>query len=145
MKVAKDSNFDIVGFKALKIGSYGDNLDKISDLYNYKYYMNNTIVFQPELSTWMISKNGRYTPHDVTIWAKCFKSKIYKEAIIKLGIKRYSVFVSWAEDNIMNFIIFNLAESFIFIHKYGIIHLHNISTASFSLGKENQFTKKSKT
>ena len=138
LKVAEDSNFDIVGFRAFKFTNYRDNLDKIYDLNNYQYYKNNTIVFQPELSTWMVSKNGRYQPHDVTIWAKCFKTKIYKEAIIKLGIKRYSIFVSWAEDNIMNFIIFNLANSFIFIFKYGIIHLHNISTASFSLGRDIQ-------
>ena len=138
LKVSEDSNFDIVGFRAFKFTNYRDNLDKIYDLNNYQYYKNNTIVFQPELSTWMVSKNGRYQPHDVTIWAKCFKTKIYKEAIIKLGIKRYSIFVSWAEDNIMNFIIFNLANSFIFIFKYGIIHLHNISTASFSLGRDIQ-------
>jgi hypothetical protein len=36
----------------------------------------------------------------------------------------------------MNFIIFNLAQSFKFIHKYGIIHLHNNSTASFSMGND---------
>ena len=138
LKVAQETNFDIVGFRALKFGSYEDNLDKITDLYNYKHYKNNTIVFQPKLSTWIVSVNGHYRPHDVTIWAKCFKTKIYKEAIIKLGIKRYSIFVSWAEDNIMNFIIFNLADSFIFIHKYGIIHLHSKSTASFTLGKEIQ-------
>ena len=138
LKVTQETNFDIVGFRALKFGSYEDNLDKITDLYNYKHYKNNTIVFQPKLSTWIVSVNGHYRPHDVTIWAKCFKTKIYKEAIIKLGIKRYSIFVSWAEDNIMNFIIFNLADSFIFIHKYGIIHLHSKSTASFTLGKEIQ-------
>ena len=65
-----------------------------------------------------------------------YKKNLYKEATIKLGSKRYSMFVSWAEDTIMNFIIFNIAKSFLFIHKYGIIHLHNKSTASFTMRKD---------
>ena len=49
-----------------------------------------------------------------------------------LGIKRYSFFVSWGEDAIANYVIFNIAQSFRFVHKYGIIHLNNKSTASFT-------------
>ena len=132
-KIAQESDFDIVGFRAVRISNYEDNIEKIYDLYNYDGYPKNIIVYQPRLSTWMINIKGHFQPHDVTIWAKCFKSKVYKESIYRLGAKRYSIFVSWAEDTIMNYIIFNTAESFTFIHKYGIIHLHNSSTASFSL------------
>lgn len=134
LTIAQNYDFDIVGFKAFRIGNYKDNIKQIKDLYNYKNYLTNIIVYQPELSTWMISMNKHYLPHDVTIWAKCIKSKIYKEAIKKLGIKKYSAFISWAEDTIMNYIIFNIAGSFSFIDKFGIIHLHNKSTASFTMG-----------
>ena len=133
LKIAQKYDFDIVGFKAFRLVNYKDNITQIMDLYNYKHYLTNIIVYQPELSTWMISWKKRYRLHDVTIWAKCIKSKIYKEAIKKLGIKKYSVFISWAEDTIMNYIIFNIARSFSFIDKYGIIHLHNKSTASFTM------------
>ena len=136
LKIAKENDFDVVGFRGIKIGNYKDNIDNMSDLYNYENYPSNMIVNQPQLSTWMININGVFQTHDVTIWCKCIKSKIYKDAVNKLGIKRYSLFVSWAEDTIMNFIIFNLAQSFKFIHKYGIIHLHNNSTASFSMGND---------
>ena len=134
IKIALKYDLDIVGFKSFRIGNYKDNINQIYDLYNYKKYLTNIIVYQPELSTWMISRKKRYQTHDVTIWAKCFKSKIYKNAVKKLAIKKYSVFISWAEDTIMNYIIFNIAGSFSFIDKFGIIHLHNKSTASFTMG-----------
>ena len=60
----------------MKNSSY-NNIRKMRDLENYSY-QNNIIIKQPELSTWMINKNGRYRLHDVTIWAKFIKSKIYK-------------------------------------------------------------------
>ena len=68
----------------------------------------------------------------MTIWCKCIKTKIYKEAVISLGLKRYSIFVSWAEDTSINFILFNIAQSFTFINKYGIIHLVDNSSATYS-------------
>ena len=136
LKVSIDYNYDIVGFRAFSIGNYNDKKEKIKDLYNYKYYPDNIIIHQPQLSTWMIRIKNHFQPHDVTIWAKCIKKSIYKKAIVKLGIKRYSNFVSWAEDAIMNFVIFNEAKSFTFIHKYGIIHFLNNSTATFSMPED---------
>ena len=136
LKIAKDFNFNIVGFRAFMIGNYSDSIQKMTDLYPYQYYDKNITIYQPSLSTWMINRKGHYSLHDVTIWAKCIKSTIYKEATKKLGKKNYSNFVSWAEDTIINFIIFNIAESFIFIHKYGIIHFHNRVTASYSMPNE---------
>ena len=134
LEFAKDSDFDIVGFRAFKTYNYKDNISKIEEWYNYyKEFHSCSIVYQPKLSTWLIKKKDSHYIHDVTIWAKCIKKSIYKEATIKLGSKRYSQFVSWAEDAIINFIIFNYAKSFIFINKYGIIHLVNNSTASYSM------------
>lgn len=75
-KYSKDFDFDIVGFRAFQIGSYYDKIENIVDLYNYIYYPEYFIVYQIELSTWMININGRYRAHDQAIWAKCIK-KIY--------------------------------------------------------------------
>jgi len=136
LKFAQNYDFDIVGFRAFQTSNYKKGIEKITDLYDYKQYPKNIIVYQPQLSTWLLSRNGKFFIHDMTVWAKCIKSKIYKEATIKLGEKRYSNFVSWGEDTIINFIIFNIAQSFTFIHKYGIIHLNNISTASYRMSKE---------
>ena len=132
-KIAQEFNFNIVGFRAFKTNDGKYNIKNISDLYKYQNYPKNIVIYQPELGSWMIKFKGHYTLHDVTVWAKCIKSSIYKKATLKLGIKNYSKFVSWAEDAIINYIIFNLAHSFIFIHKYGIIHIYSESTASFSM------------
>ena len=47
--------------------------------------------------------------------------------------------MSWAEDTSMNFIIFNIAQSFIFINKYGILHLISPLTASSLQPINNKF------
>ena len=101
-----------------------DNNNKMNDLYRYNYYLKNITIYQPQLSTWLINIHGQFIPHDVTIWAKCIKAKIYKDAALMLGIKRYSFFVSWGEDAIANYVIFNIAQSFRFVHKYGINLFH---------------------
>ena len=128
---ASHDDYDIVGFKAVKVKNYSENISKIQDLYPYKN-PNNLIVKQPKLSTWMITSNNKFNPHDVTLWGKIIKSKIYKKSINLLGPKRYSLYLSWAEDTSMNFIIYNTAKSYIFIHKYGILHLFSPTTASFT-------------
>ena len=40
--------------------------------------------------------------------------------------------MSWAEDTSMIFIIFNIAKSFKFVDKYGVIHLNANITSSFT-------------
>ena len=70
---------------------------------------------------------------------KSIKTSIYTEAINILGKERYSNCVSWAEDTSMNYIIFNIAKSFKFIHMYGILHLISSSTASITQPINNKF------
>ena len=38
----------------------------------------------------------------------------------------------------MVFILLNTAQSFIFIHKYGVIHLNSLSTASFTQSEDSK-------
>lgn len=64
------------------------------------------------------------------IWDKCIKKSIYKKSVNLLGIKKFSTFLSWAEDTSINFIIFNLAKSFKYVYKYGLIHFIGKYTAS---------------
>ena len=111
-KVTKEFNYDIIGFRSVNAKSYSEKIRRMKDSSLY-IYPNNLIVFQPELSTWLISIKGKYKLHDVTLWGKIIKENIYKKAINLLGIKRYSSYMSWAEDTSMNYIIFNVAESFI--------------------------------
>jgi len=137
-KINKKIECDIVGFKAVQAESYVDDICEMKDLRNYKF-KNNLIILQPELSIWLISKYSKFDPHDVTIWGKIIKSNIYINAINLLGKKRYSTYMSWAEDTSMNYVIFNIANSFKFIDKYGIFHLNNNTTASYTQSINNHF------
>jgi len=131
LKIAKESYLDVVGFRGIKMRDYRNGINQMRDLHNYQHH-DNLIIRQPQLSSWFITIKGNLIFHDVTIWCKCIKTKVYKEAIIKLGFDRYKKFVSWAEDTSVNIIIFNIAKSFLFINIYGIAHLWSISTASYS-------------
>ena len=137
-KKAKEGNYDIIGFKAVYGKAYNENIRKMKDIEKYPN-QNNIIIKQPELSTWIISIKGKFKPRTVTLWGKLIRTKIYIKAIHHLGIKRFSTYMSWAEDLSMNFIIFNFAQSFIFIHKYGIFHLISPLTASSLQPINNKF------
>lgn len=135
---AVKENFDIIGFKTIVIKKkYNYNIRKMKDHY-FSLHKNNLILYQPKLGIYPISKHGEYRLNDVNIWAKCIKTLIYKKAVNSLGILKYSNFMSWAEDTSIIFIIFNIAQSFIFLHKYGIIHILHILSASYSQPKKNK-------
>ena len=99
----------------------------------FNHHQGGLILHQPELSIFPISKNGEFSPNDYHIWGKGISSNIYKKAVNALGKKRYSIYNCWTEDIIIILMIFKYANSFIFINKYGIIHLINIVTTSCTL------------
>ena len=136
-KIAEKEKFDIIGFKSIYSKAYYTKETKMIDNY-FSNHENNLILHQPELGIYPISKNGIFIPNDYNIWGKCIKSDIYKNSINSLGIKRYSIFMSWNEDSIMIFIIFNFANSFKFIHKYGIIHFCYSSSSTYTQPEENK-------
>ena len=136
-KIAIRGEFDIVGFKALNVGSYKDDVYKMFDGY-FSFKKNNLILHQPKLGLFPVTTNGRFAANDYTIWGKCIRTEIYKKAVNALGKERYSMFLSWCEDTSIVFVIFNLAQSYIFVHKYGIFHIKNNSTATKTQPKDNK-------
>ena len=124
-KIGKNENLDIIGFLTVNLWNYKGNIKKMKNLFTY-LYQDDFFLEQPELGKWMIEFNGKFLVHN-----KCIKSSIYKNAVNLLGIKRYSNFLSWAEDASILFIIFNISKNFKQINKYGILHYKSNSTASF--------------
>ena len=135
-KNAKKYKFDILEFKSFVIPNYNPNIKDLKEDY-FNSHSNNLILHQPELGIYPISKNNRYYANNFHLWGKCFLSKVYKEAINKLGIKRYSVYNCWTEDISILFIIFNLAKDYIFLNIYGIFHLISKNTTTFKLSKQH--------
>ena len=129
-KIAEKDNYDIVEFKAFTIPNYYPDLKDIRHNF-FNFHKNNLILHQPELGIFPISKkNSYFSPNDYSIWGKCIKSKIYQSSVRALGEKRYSIYDCFAEDILMIFIMFNLANSFIFVNRYGIFHLLTKTTYS---------------
>ena len=136
-KIAIKGGFDIVGFRAVYVSSYREEIDRMYEgFFNFK--KNNLILYQPKLGMHPVKKNGMYAANDYTIWGKCIKTKIYQKAVNALGKERYSMFLSWGEDSSIVFVIFNIAQSYIFIAKYGILHIKNNSTATKTQPRDNK-------
>ena len=129
-KIGKNYNLDIIEFLTIDSWNYKIVIKKMKDLYTYQY-PDGLYIKQPELSNWMIKFNNNFLVHNNMIWDKCIKSSVYKKSVNLLTPNRYSKFLSWAEDTSMNFIIFNIAKTFQYIHKYGIFHHRNKFTASY--------------
>ena len=136
-KIAIRGNFDIVGFRAINVGSYKEEIDKMFDGY-FSFKKNNLIIYQPKLGLHPVTTKGMYAANDYTIWGKCIKTEIYQKAVNALGKERYSMFLSWCEDSSIVFVIFNIAQSYIFISKYGLMHIKNNSTATKTQPKDNK-------
>jgi glycosyltransferase involved in cell wall biosynthesis len=131
-KIGKDDNLDIVEFNSVLVENFSYDIFQMEE--NFKY-SNNYTLNQPKLGMNTFFQNGRY--NDIYIWGKFIKNEIYKNSVNLLGKKRYSNFICWAEDTMVVFIIFNIANSFKFINKYGVIHLVSNSTASFTQSDYN--------
>ena len=127
---AKFKNYDIVGFKAIRGNSYNSTIYEMYDDPFHKH-KNGLIVKQPELSHFSVEHK------DCHIWGKSIKTNLYKKAVNSLGKKKYSVYVSYSEDNIIIYILFQIANKFKFISKYGVFHLIHNKSASFNLSKNH--------
>ena len=125
-QINEKGNFDIVEFKAIsnkKINRHILNSKLIDSKFTHP---NQFILYQPKLGMFPISigkKPGTYGLNDIFLWCKCIKTKIYQKALNKLGPHRYSRLMIRYEDIITNYMILNVAESFIYVKKYGIYHI----------------------
>jgi glycosyltransferase involved in cell wall biosynthesis len=136
-KEAFNFNYDIVGFKAIKAYNYKARINEMKD--EDFMHSHNLIIYKPELSLFGISKKGKYKKVEVYIWSKCIKNSIYKKAVNSLGRKRYSIFLNWGEDSSMLFILFNVAESFRYIIKYGIFKYYGKNNSSKKMSNTHKF------
>lgn len=136
-KEAKNNNYDIVEFKCFEIPNYYPRKKQIHENF-FNHHENNVILHQPDLGIFPINRNSEYSMNDFHIWGKCINAELYKKAINSLGEKRYKFYNCWTEDISIIFIIFNFAQSFIFLEKYGIFHLDNKYSATYTLNEENK-------
>ena len=135
-KEAKRKNYDIIGFECIYGINYNPN---INEMYEDIFIKNkeNRIVYQPNL------KFLSFINNDCHIWGKCIKKEIYQKAINSLGKKRNTIYLCYAEDDIMIFMINKVSNSFKYTKKYGLFHIKSNITASFYLPRDHIFIKDS--
>ena len=137
INIAEKHNYDVVEFKAFDIPNYKPEIKDIEQHF-FNFHPNKLILHQPELGIFPISRNNGYFSNDFLIWGKCIKTKLYQMSVNTLGQKRFSIYNCWTEDASIIFVIFNLANSYIFLNKYGVFHLKSIITSTFTLNQEHK-------
>ena len=126
---AKKNYFDIVESKSFVIHNYNPKYEDIS-IGAFNSHPDNLILHQPELGKFPLSMNNKIALTDHYIWGKCIRAIIYKKAINALGKKRYSIYNCWTEDMTMVLVLFNIANSFIFLKLFGIFHFRGKETTT---------------
>ena len=121
--ISDKGNFDIVVFNSINTNLKPDVFStNINLLYFEGGHKPNVVLQQPELGYYPFQdneKNRGVIYMEVYIFAKCIKTKIYKKALNKLGIERYSRHMILEDDLVTNYIIFNTANILKFVPKYG--------------------------
>ena len=125
-KISENGNFDIVEFKAISNRILkNDILNNIIKDSSFSHKIP-FILFQPNLGRYPITvrkSQSVISYHDIFLWGKCIKTEVYHNALNKLGIFRYSRYMIRYEDILASYMIFNTAQSFIYVLKYGIYHV----------------------
>ena len=116
-----NNDFDIIYFRGISVYHFHDILNK-KNLMNFRSFTSNKILYQPEL--------GNYAIKRFVLWAQCIKSELYKKSINSYGEERYSKYVTFYEDAIINYINNQLAEKAELFLKYGILHIDKPWTAA---------------
>ena len=140
---AQETNFDIIAFRAIESFNYDPVLSQTSNGF-FHNLEDGLKVFQPELTYFPYTKNGKIYPNDYHVWGRLVKTDIYQEAINNLGIsalgeKRGLQFLSWNEDTAATVALFKYAKSYKFIHRFGIFHYMSMTTASNTRSVEENF------
>ena len=141
----KTNNLDIIKFNGIQVRGINNFFKYKLKKINFAEYYNDNIIYQPELSYFFLKRiddNGFYISTDLYMWLKCIKSKIYKKAISLYGKEKYSIFMTSGEDNIMTFIIFQIAGTFKYISKYCILRVSLPNSANKLIKKKDKIISK---
>ena len=143
--IANESDIDIVEFKGIFQEYNENNILNETTINDTKFQEHkfDLVLFQPELGNYPL-KEGTTSENifnDVYLWCKCIKTSLYKEALKKLGEKRISRYVLIFEDIFINYIIFNIANSFKFVNRYGLFRIKRKESASSIWGQYNEMNK----
>ena len=135
INIAENGNFDIVQFKGICLISEESVIlkRKIKNTL-FSGHKLNLVLFQPKLGLFPLLPpdefGKKYKLNAVYLWGKCIKTAIYQKSINKMGKDRYSRNVLNFEDVVAIYTIFNIAQSYKFVGKYGILKISRKNNAN---------------
>ena len=124
-----NNNYDIVYFRGINAWHFNEFLKK-KNIMPFRSFKKNKILIQPEL--------GAYAEKRFVLWGQCIKSELYKKSINSLGQERYSRYITFYEDSIINYINNQFAEIAKLFLKFGILHIIKPWTASSRIKESNK-------
>ena len=141
-KEINNNNLDLIKFNGIEAedinGFFNNNIKNVKYAFKKDY---DIIIKQPNLSyypTIRLNNIGNNFAVDLFLWLKCINTQIYKKAISLYNEDRYSIFMTSCEDDIMTYIIFQLAKSFKYIKKYCILHFDFPYSANKIISNESR-------
>ena len=124
-------DLDIVEFR-----TFSGDYEKFDPLLGGIQNETGKIIYQPELSHFMLNKNGVIQLNDVWIWGKLFKRELVKKTIEKLKEKNFiNLRINGNDDRAFMFPLFKQAKSFMRIRDFGHFFYERSNSVSHSLMK----------
>ena len=123
-----NNNLDILEFSGYNLNYPLFQLNQVPGIpYYLKFKQDNELIYQPDLSYFIYKKvdENYFRLIDGFLWGKCIKSSIFKMSLKILGSYIYRQKINYGDDRLINFILFKVANSFKYIHEYGIIYNYN--------------------
>ena len=113
--------YDFIRFDTY-LGSRKLNLDKFAKNHEDRP------IYQPELSTYVFYGNKEIEMTDYYITNKFIKKQIYLKALNSLNMFYFNMYMTYMEDQIMNFSIYRIAKSFYYINIIGYKYYKNMES-----------------
>ena len=118
-KYAKKYDYEIIKFN-IYIGKYKMHM------FNLNNYFENRPIYQPELSTYMFyGNNNELERIDANICNKFIKKKVFIKALNSLKNNYLNMFIKSEEDQLITYILYRNAESFLYLKKIGYYYITN--------------------
>ena len=117
-------DIDVIKFRGFESYNQGNPID-INHIRLYNNFPTNKVLYQPEL--------GKFGEKRCCLYMQCINAELYKKAIDLYGKERMNLYVTFLEDCIIHFIIYQHAKSLKLFLKIGYAHIIRRNSDSRSI------------
>ena len=133
-KYAEKYNFEMIRYKMYKGNGLKPTINEVNKINNQ---LEEKIIIQPELSTYMFYGNNELQIIDYYIYNKFIKKEIFSKALNSLNNLYSNMYITLWEDTIISFIIYRTAKSFFFVKQIGYYYVKNSQSLTKNIKKNS--------